>query len=68
MTHALTVNDPGELFKFFTFLGGALIGEGRLLERGAYFEILKNRNSGIFICVLQLIITLLYLKNTEFLT
>ena len=29
----------GVLIKFFTF------SAGRLLERGAYFEILKNRNS-----------------------
>ena len=31
----------------FLILDGALIGEGHLLERGAYFEILKNRNSEI---------------------
>ena len=36
------------------------------MERGAYFEILKNRNLDFFICVLKLNITFLYLKNTEF--
>ena len=34
----------GALWVFYIFYG-ALIEEGRLLERGAYFEILKNRNS-----------------------
>ena len=36
----------GALLSFHIF-NGALIGEGHLLERGAYFEILKNRNSEI---------------------
>ena len=43
-----TVNDlisaRGAYLIFHSF-GGALIGVGRLLERGAYFKILKNRNS-----------------------
>ena len=30
---------------FFHIFDGALIEEGRFLERAAYFEILKNRNS-----------------------
>ena len=31
--------------KIFHNFDRALIGEGHLLERGAYFKILKNRNS-----------------------
>ena len=31
--------------QIFRIFNRALVGEGRLLERGAYFKILKNRNS-----------------------
>ena len=48
-----------------TFLTGALIGEGRLLERGVFSEFSKI-GIQIFICVLKFNITFLYLKNTEF--
>ena len=38
----------GALLIFHIF-DGALIGEERLLERGTYFDILKNRTSD-FLC------------------
>ena len=41
----LTANDLMSAlgaFLIFHIFDGALIGEGRLLERGTYFEILKN--------------------------
>ena len=40
-TVKLSNEHPEVLFKFFTFV------TGRLIERGAYFEILKNRNSDL---------------------
>ena len=48
MRNKITVNELMSAWgalKTFHIFDRALIGEGHLSERGAYFKILKNRNS-----------------------
>ena len=45
MRNKITVNELMSALKTFYIFDRTLIGEGHLSERGAYFKILKNRDS-----------------------